>query len=114
VAAELAPSPAAAPGALSAAPLPRGGYQVAPHYPRAARLRGAEGTALLRVRIAPDGGVAELRVERSSGHADLDGAALRAVARWRFERLVAADAGGLWVLIPVHFRLDRVAFEAEP
>jgi protein TonB len=113
VAAAPAPPSGAAAGAVSAAPLPRGGYQVTPHYPRAARLRGAEGTALLRVRIAPDGDVAELRVERSSGHDDLDRSALRAVSRWRFEHPDSADADGVWVLIPVHFRLDLVSFEEE-
>jgi protein TonB len=94
----------AARGPRPEAALPRAGHQVAPHYPRAARLRGAEGTALLRVRIAPDGDVVELRVERSSGHADLDRAALRAVARWRFQR---AGGESTWVLIPVEFRLER-------
>jgi protein TonB len=96
------------PGVVPTIPIPRGGYQVKPHFPRAARLRGAEGIALLHARIAPDGEVAELRVERSSGHADLDLAALRAVRRWRFEPLEGAvGAEGAWVQIPVEFRLER-------
>jgi protein TonB len=98
-----APPADPSPGAPAPAALPRAGHQVAPHYPRAARLRGAEGTALLRVRIGPDGRVAELDLERSSGHADLDRAALRAVARWRFEPV---GASGTWVRIPVEFRLE--------
>jgi protein TonB len=96
------------PGVAAAFALPRGGYQVKPLYPRAARARGASGITLLRIRIARDGEVAELRVEHTSGHADLDRSALAAVGRWRFEPLGGAvGPEGLWVQIPIDFRLDR-------
>jgi protein TonB len=81
----------------------RGGYQRRPRYPRTARLRGAEGTTLLRVYVEGTGRVDEVEVARSAGHADLDRAALEAVRRWRFEPL--RDPSGLWVLVPVEFHL---------
>jgi len=106
--AALAVAAPADPGAPARIALPRGGHRVMPLYPRAARARGATGVVVLAVRIAPDGEVAELRVERSSGHADLDRSALAAMGRWRFEPLEGAvGAEGLWVQQPFEFRLDR-------
>jgi protein TonB len=86
--------------------VPRGGYQVIPRYPESARHAGAQGTTVLRVRVLPDGSVAEVLVDRSAGHADLDTAAVDAVRRWRFE---PARRGGepvaVWILVPVRFTL---------
>ncbi|MBI2882890.1 MAG: energy transducer TonB [Candidatus Methylomirabilis oxyfera] len=87
---------------------PRGGYQVTPRYPESARRAGIEGTALLKFLVQADGGVANVTIERSSGYADLDHAAVQAIKRWRFEptrrdhRAVAA-----WAVLPVEFRLKR-------
>jgi protein TonB len=117
-AAEAAPPPpssepvaaAAAPAVAAAAPAPgapglglRGLHQGRPHYPRAARLRGSEGTTLLRVHVEPDGRVVAVEVARSAGDLDLDRAAARAVRRWRFEPL--GSPSSLWVLVPVEFHL---------
>jgi protein TonB len=42
------------------------------HYPRAAQLAHVEGTALLRFTMDRQGKVLSYRIERGSGHADLD------------------------------------------
>jgi protein TonB len=85
---------------------PRGGYQVRPPYPAAARQARAEGTTMLRVHVAADGSIADVQVQRSAGHAALDEAAAAAVRRWRFEPArTGSTAVAVWVVIPVEFRL---------
>jgi protein TonB len=79
----------------------------APRYPAEARREGAEGTVLLRVWVAADGGPTRVEVDRSSGHRALDAAALGAVRNWRF---VPAQRGGDAVegvvTVPLVFRLE--------
>ena len=79
-----------------------------PHYPETARAEGREGTAFLKVTVLPTGEVGEALIERSSGHADLDQAAVEAVIKWTF---LPARRGGNPVIssvrIPVTFALDR-------
>jgi protein TonB len=59
------------------------------------------------VQVDPAGQVLDLSVLGSSGHAALDGAALRAVRRWRFE---PARQNGMpvfaTVTVGITFRLD--------
>jgi periplasmic protein TonB len=74
-----------------------------PLYPQAARLRGAEGVTLLRVRVEGSGRVGEVRIEHSAGDGALDRAASQAIRAWRFEPL--RELRSLWVLIPVEFHL---------
>ena len=77
-----------------------------PSYPRAARLRGAAGVTVLRVLVERSGRVGEVEIERSAGDEDLDRAARRAIRGWRFASVrPPRNASGLWVLIPVEFRL---------
>ena len=87
---------------------PVGGYQVIPRYPESARRQGIEGTVLVKARVTERGLVDAVQVGRSSGHQDLDQAAVEAVSRWRFE---PAHRGrqpvAVWVLIPVEFALRR-------
>jgi protein TonB len=91
---------------VAAAPALRGVRQERPHYPRAARLRGAEGVTLLRLLVAASGRVQQVEVARSAGHGDLDQAAAQAARSWRFEPFAAArDSSGVWVLVPVEFHL---------
>jgi periplasmic protein TonB len=86
--------------------IPRGGYQVQPGYPASARRQGIQGTAVLRVYVDSDGRVANVAVDQSAGHRDLDDAATDAVRRWRFEPGRRGDEPvGMWVLIPFEFRL---------
>jgi TonB family protein len=63
---------------------PRAGDNLRPDYPRTAQEAGWEGTVMLRVEVLPDGNAGSVSVQRTSGHAILDDAALTAVQRWRF------------------------------
>lgn len=72
-----------------------------PRYPTRARRRGLQGRVVLLVRVDAAGGVAEIRVDHSSGHRMLDRAALKTVRNWRF----AAHAERR-VRVPVVFRLQ--------
>lgn len=63
-------------------------YAIAPPppYPDRALRRGLEGTVLLEVLVDIDGRPLEVTVSRSSGHRELDRAALRHVLEsWRFQ-----------------------------
>jgi periplasmic protein TonB len=95
-------------GAITQEARPRGGYQVRPAYPSAARLAKAEGTSLLRVHVTADGRIGEVQVQRSAGHPALDEAAVAAVRKWRFEPARnGATAVAVWVVIPFEFELKR-------
>ena len=86
--------------------MPRGGAQPPPDYPEAARRRGVEGTALVTLRVAASGRVDEVRLHRSAGDAQLDGAALASVRRWRFDPPPpGVDWQGLRFVVPIEFRL---------
>jgi len=78
-----------------------------PRYPLAARRNGDEGTVMLRVLVTVDGAAARVELDRSSGSASLDNAALDAVRNWRF---VPARRGSQnvedWVRVPVVFRIE--------
>lgn len=79
-----------------------------PEYPPMARRRGMSGTVLLKVLVDTEGRVADLAVERSSGHGLLDRAALQAVRQWLFSP--ATDDGvpvAMWVTVPITFRLQE-------
>lgn len=82
-------------------------YSPKPEYPESARREGWEGTVTLRVLVDEEGKSKSLEVNRSSGFAVLDQAAVETVRRrWRFhpahygEKRVES-----WVRIPVVFRL---------
>jgi periplasmic protein TonB len=65
-----------------------------------------EGTVVLSVQVLPNGRVGAVRIERSSGHARLDEAAVREARRWR---LIPGTRDGtavdMWKEIPITFRL---------
>lgn len=68
-----------------------------PVWPRAALARGAEGKTTVAVQVDSGGRVTASRVDVSSGHEDLDQAALAGIARCRFHALAAAAATpGTW------------------
>lgn len=77
-----------------------------PIYPRMARLKGYEGTALLEVKVGADGRVKDLVVKKSSGYQILDEEALRAVRKWLY---LPARRGGTPVpsrmIVPIPFKL---------
>jgi periplasmic protein TonB len=83
-------------------------YNPPPEYPRHARRLGLEGEVLIRTRVLPNGDADEVVLERSSGYALLDQAAIEAVRTWRFRPARRGDEQIVsWVEIPVRFRLNR-------
>jgi TonB family protein len=79
-----------------------------PKYPEAAIAAKAEGRVLVQVTIGVDGVPGDLVLSTSSGNADLDQAALDAVAEWRFNphicngKPVVGEA-----VVPVEFNLHE-------
>ena len=62
----------------------RFGYNPRPEYPLAAREAGWEGTTVLQIVVLLDGTVGSLTLQKTSGYAVLDEAALTTVKTWRF------------------------------
>ena len=58
--------------------------RITPRYPRAARRKGHEGSVTVEIRVSEDGGVSDAKIVATSGHAELDRAALAAVGTARF------------------------------
>jgi protein TonB len=87
-------------------------HNTPPPYPAPARRLRLEGTATIRVLVGTDGRPRSVRLEKSSGVAILDEAALKAVRGWTF---VAARQGSdpvaAEVNVPVRFRLASTAPE---
>ncbi len=81
----------------------------APSYPRRARLRGQQGTALIHAQLNITGEVIKTRLAKSSGFSLLDKAAIKAVYLWDFMP-GATELGRVqvWVEIPVQFVLQPV------
>ena len=103
-AAAAAAAPAAGP--LDAAIPAAVWRKVEPAVPREARLHRWQGTVLLAVTVSPEGLPALVEIQRSSGHALLDRAAIEAMWQWRF---VPARRGGVPVeeriAVPITFRI---------
>lgn len=77
-----------------------------PAYPPLAIRQGAQGQVLLLVEVLTDGRAGRIDLEKSSGHAALDAAAINAVRAWRFtparkDGLLATQT----VSIPIQFNL---------
>lgn len=78
-----------------------------PLYPLVARRNGEQGTVTLKVRVTREGIAASVAVEKTSGSAHLDNAALETVRTWRFEPArQGRQPVEAWVLVPVVFRLE--------
>lgn len=77
-----------------------------PIYPPLSRRLREQGLVLLKVKVRADGSADSVLIERASGSARLDDAALSAVKRWQF---VPAKRGNepveSWVLVPIEFEL---------
>ena len=96
-----AAEPAVVPPSFSAAHLNNPGPQV----PYQSRKLGEQGTVWLRVLVSAEGGAQQVQVDRSSGYARLDQAAVEVVkARWRFVPARRGDEPiAAWVLVPISF-----------
>jgi protein TonB len=78
-----------------------------PEYPRLAKSRGWQGKVLLRVQVTADGRSASVQVQQSSGHKQLDEAAVKAVENWTFLPAKRGDmAVASTVTVPIQFKLN--------
>ena len=77
--------------------------RIVPVYPRSARRRGHEGDVTLEITVAADGSVSDAEVAASSGHEELDRAALQAMCTARF---APATADGMAVEGRVRLTFD--------
>ncbi len=75
---------------VDAPPAPK--KAIKPDYPRGARQRGEEGNVVVELRVTARGTVDRASVVASSGFAELDDAALRAVQAARFTPAKSGDA----------------------
>jgi protein TonB len=75
-------------------------------YPLAARRMGIQGRVVLNVEVLAEGMSGQMNVHQSSGHKELDRAALESVKNWRF---VPASRAGQpftkWFRVPIQFSL---------
>ncbi len=78
-----------------------------PEYPGRARRQGWQGTVDVALAIGSDGGVADARVDRSSGYPTLDDVALDVARRSRFT--VPAGGAGVRGTLRYRFVLDAAA-----
>ena len=77
-----------------------------PKYPEQMRKRGIEGQIKLKVLITKEGRVEKLKTVSSSGYRQLDQAAKKAVANWKFKAAkLKKNKINSWVLIPITFSL---------
>ena len=84
------------------------GRVIQQEYPRELREAGVGGTTVVHVLVSEEGRVQEQVVKESSGNADLDSAALRAVRVARFSPARNRDRNvALWIELPITFRAGR-------
>lgn len=81
-------------------------YSQEPVYPERARLNGWEGTVRLRFIVNTQGAVDEVTVVESSGHREIDQAAIDCIKQWRFSPALKAGVPiAAAVTMPVAFDL---------
>jgi TonB family protein len=98
-----APVPVSVPAAVMAGCIV---HQVVPVYPYEAKVRGIEGTVILRAKIGKDGLIHDLKLV--SGPAELQKAAMGAVEQWRYKPYVLnGEPVEVDTNITVHFTLGR-------
>lgn len=86
--------------------VPRALYSPLHKYPEEARWEGRTGRGSLGFRLLPDGSVdPEIKVLRSSGHADLDATAVESLRHWRFA-LPPGAAPSSWYRYPFRFGIS--------
>ncbi|MBU1225080.1 MAG: energy transducer TonB [Gammaproteobacteria bacterium] len=83
---------------------PKALHSPAPEYPEEARWEKRTGLATLGFRVEANGSVAEVRMLHSSGHADLDAAAVESLRHWRFV-LPTGGAPASWYRYLFRFEL---------
>ena len=102
---EISPIPPANEERAAIIAAPMALNKIVPAYPRSARRKGHEGSVTVEFSISDDGGVGVAEVAESSGHSELDRAALSAVETARFAP--TADGGrGRRFRLTLDFRLN--------
>lgn len=76
-----------------------------PDYPEEARWEERTGKAILKFKISGQGSVLEPQITKSSGHRDLDMAAIRAIQFWRF-KAKEMQAATQWYQYSFRFELN--------
>ena len=79
-----------------------------PTYPEQARREGIQGRVILAIEILENGRPRSVAVQRSSGHEELDEAAVKAVKNWRFTAARNSQTGqaiSCRTTLPVTFTL---------
>jgi protein TonB len=102
---QAAPAAPAAPKTVSVSQL---GYLVPPNpiYPARARKAGEQGSAVVRVLVDVIGRPAQVSLQTSSGHPELDQSAISAVRAAQFRPYAEGGlAQAVWVLVPINFVL---------
>lgn len=76
----------------------------APVYPVEARKQGIEGVVVLKVLIAPDGKIKDIKILKSIQI--FDESAIQAVNKWRFTPITShGNPVYVWMIIPIRFQL---------
>jgi len=79
---------------------------ISPVYPDSARVKGVQGTVVLEIEVLKDGSIRDIFVKRSVP-GGLDGAAIEAVRKVRFEPALSEGKPiDVKLYIPVEFKLD--------
>jgi periplasmic protein TonB len=105
---QAAPAAPAAPAAHKTVSASQLGYLVPPNpiYPARARKAGEQGSAVVRVLVDVTGRPAQVSLQTSSGHPELDQSAISAVRAAQFRPYAEGGlAQAVWVLVPINFVL---------
>ena len=79
---------------------------VEPEYPAEAKEQGLEGRVWLQVLVHADGSVTDPHIKRSSGHPELDSAALAVATQNEFKPAVQDNKPvDVWITYKVDFKL---------
>lgn len=66
-------------------------YKVKPKYPRRALASGVEGWILMKVNVATDGSVSDVRVVSGENRGEFQGEAQRAVEKWKYRPFLSTE-----------------------
>ncbi|MSR78035.1 MAG: TonB family protein [Candidatus Omnitrophica bacterium] len=81
-----------------------------PTYPKIAREKGWQGKVSLRVLVSQRGTAVDAYVAESSGHPELDRAALEGIWKWKFRpAIIGGKPYSTWIRVPVQFKLSDPA-----
>ncbi|MBC8346098.1 MAG: TonB family protein [Candidatus Marinimicrobia bacterium] len=84
---------------------------IRPTYPKVAKEKGIEGTVVVQVFVNEKGRVTETAILRGTPDSGLDEAAIKAIEKVKFRPARQGNKKvGVWISIPVNFRLPRGGF----